>query len=328
MTHPQQTHGEGTERRERIVIIGSGPAGLTAAIYAQRAGLEPLVIGGAFPHVPGGQLTAAGVIENFPGFPDGIPGAELMDNMRRQALRLGARIEDDSAVSIALSERPFRVTLDGGSSVLTDALILATGASPRRLEVPGEEKYAGRGVSFCAACDGFLFRKKRVAVVGGGDTAMEEADYLSRLAASVTLIHRRDTFRASRAMEEKIRANPAISLVLNAAVQEVKGDGRRMNAVVLRDTRTGELSELPFDGLFVAAGRIPGSELVRGQADVDSQGYVVVAPGTSAASVPGLFAAGDVCDPTYRQAIAAAASGCRAALDAKNFLSQLKKTGG
>ena len=308
------------ERTEHLAIIGSGPAGLTAAIYAQRAGLSPLLIAGAFPLVPGGQLTGTSIIENFPGFPEGIPGPELVDGMRRQAIRLGARIEEDSASGIDVSSRPFRITLDGGDEVLADAVILATGAVPRRLEVPGEEKYAGRGVSYCATCDGFLFRKKRVAVVGGGDTAMEEADYLSRLASSVTLIHRRDAFRASRAMEERIRANPAISLVLSAEVQEVKGDGRRMSAVVLKDVRSGALSELPMDGLFVAAGRIPASSLVRGLAELDGAGHVAVAPGSSATSVPGLFAAGDVCDPIYRQAIVAAASGCRAALDAKRFL--------
>ena len=306
-----------------LVIIGSGPAGFTAAIYAARAGLEPTVIAGAFPNLPGGQLTTTTEIENFPGFPEGIAGSELMDRMRAQAERLGAKIVDDSVASIELTSRPFRIQLcDEAAPLAARAVILATGASALWLGAKGEELYKNRGVSACATCDGFFFRGVPVIVVGGGDAAMEEADYLSKLASHVTLVHRREGFRASKAMLDRVRNNPKITVLTCVAIDEVLGDGERMSGARLISCRDGSTREISAKGLFVAIGHRPNTDLIKGQAELDERGYLVVTPGTSKTSIPGLFGAGDVCDPVYRQAITAAASGCRAAIDAERFLNE------
>ena len=306
-----------------LTIIGSGPAGFTAAIYAARAGLAPLVIAGAFPNLPGGQLTTTTEVENFPGFPEGIQGGELMARMRAQAERFGAEVVDDNVESLDLSARPFRLTLgEQEAPHASRAVILATGASALWLGAKGEELYKNRGVSACATCDGFFFRGADVIVVGGGDAAMEEADYLARLARHVTLVHRREAFRASKAMVDRVRQNPRIAVETCQAIDEVLGDGKHMTGARLIDCRTGATREVEAQGLFVAIGHRPNVELVAGQAALDDRGYLDVRPGTSLTSVPGLFGAGDVCDPRYRQAITAAASGCRAALDAERFLDE------
>lgn len=309
-----------------IAIVGSGPAGFTAAIYAARAGLDPLLIAGAFPNLPGGQLTTTTEIENYPGFPEGIPGAELMERMRAQAERLGTTVVDDSVEKLDLSERPFRVELsEGGKAIRARTLVLATGASALWLGAKGEALYKNRGVSACATCDGFFFRGADVIVVGGGDAAMEEADFLSKLARHVTLVHRREGFRASKAMLERVFANPKITVLTCMAIDEVLGDGKRMTGARLISCRDGSTRELEAQGLFVAIGHRPNTDLVKGQAELDALGYLKVVPGTSHTSVPGLFGAGDVCDPRYRQAITAAGSGCRAAIDAERFLNDEKE---
>ncbi|MDR0966760.1 MAG: thioredoxin-disulfide reductase [Myxococcales bacterium] len=313
-----------------LVIIGSGPAGCTAAIYAARAGLDPLLITGAFPNLPGGQLTTTSEIENFPGFPEGIQGAELMERMRAQAERLGTTFVDDNVDRLDLGQggRPFQLHLSERSEpIVARAVILATGAEALWLGAKGEELYKNRGVSACATCDGFFFRGADVIVVGGGDAAMEEADFLSKLARHVTLIHRREGFRASKAMLDRVLANPKISVESCTLIDEVVGDGKRMTGARLKSCKDGSLRDIDAQGMFVAIGRRPNTALVKDlpQVELDELGYLKVAPGTSHTSVPGLFAAGDACDPIYRQAIAAAASGCRAALDAKRFLSEVEK---
>lgn len=304
-----------------LVVVGSGPAGFTAAIYAARAGLAPLLIAGAFPNLPGGQLTTTSEIENFPGFPDGIPGVELMERMRAQAERLGTEVIDDNVERLDLAGRPFRMELSDQAAVITArAIILATGASALWLGAKGEELYKNRGVSACATCDGFFFRGADVIVVGGGDAAMEEADFLSKLARHVTLVHRREGFRASKAMLDRVFANPKITVLTCMAIDEVLGDGKHMTGARLISCRDGSTRELEAQGLFVAIGHRPNTDLVKGQAELDALGYLTVTPGTSRTSIPGLFGAGDVCDPRYRQAITAAGSGCRAAIDAERFL--------
>lgn len=309
-----------------LAIIGSGPAGFTTAIYAARAGLEPLLIAGAFPNLPGGQLTTTSEIENFPGFPNGIPGAELMDRMRAQAERLGAEIIDDNVENLDLGSHPFRIALSERETAITArAVVLATGASALWLGAKGEDLYKNRGVSACATCDGFFFRGADVIVVGGGDAAMEEADFLSKLARHVTVVHRREGFRASKAMLDRVFDNPKITVLTCMAVDEVLGDGKKMTGARLISCRDGSTRELEAQGLFVAIGHRPNTDLVKGQADLDALGYLKVTPGTSQTSIPGLFGAGDVCDPLYRQAITAAGSGCRAAIDAERFLNEQKE---
>jgi len=301
-----------------VIIIGSGPAGYTAAVYAARAELNPLVFEGMdF----GGLLMQTTEVENFPGFPGGIMGPTLMENMRNQAERFGADLRMEDVV---------RVELDGDiKKVFTDdeefharTVILVTGAAPRYLGVPGEEKLLGHGVSACATCDGFFFKDRQIAVIGGGDSAMEEADFLTRFGEKVTLIHRRDEFRASKIMEERARNNPKIDMIMNAAVVEVLGEGT-VQGLRLQDTVTGETREIPMDAMFVAIGHDPRTEVFAGQVELQDNGYVKVAEPSTATSVPGVFAAGDLVDSRYQQAVTAAGSGCRAALDAEAYLAAL-----
>jgi thioredoxin reductase (NADPH) len=299
-----------------VVIIGSGPAGLTAALYAARANLFPLVIEG---HEPGGQLTLTSIIENFPGFPDGLDGTLLMQNMRDQAKRFGADVISGTVKAVDLQHRPFTLTLEEGE-VKTRALIIATGASARLLGLPSERALMGKGVSTCATCDGFFFRGRPIAVVGGGDSALEEAVYLTKFASKVTLVHRRDKLRGSKIMQDKAFANAKIDVRWNSEVDHVQGlEKGEMTGIVLRDTVTGETSELALDGMFVAIGHTPNTSLFKGQLDMDTNGYLVTHDGMKT-SVPGVFAAGDVQDHVYRQAITAAGTGCQAALDAERFL--------
>ena len=298
-----------------VIIIGSGPAGYTAAIYAARAQLKPLVFEGT---QFGGALMTTTEVENYPGFREGITGPELMDEMREQALRFGAdlRMEDVEAVDLS---GPVKSVTVGDETHQARAVILAMGAAARHLGVPGEEALTGMGVSTCATCDGFFFRDEDIVVVGGGDSAMEEATFLTRFARSVTLIHRRDEFRASKIMLERARANEKITFLTNTEITEVEGDPK-VTGVRLRNTATGEESKLAVTGVFVAIGHDPRSELVRGQVDLDDEGYVVTAGRTTYTSVDGVFAAGDLVDHTYRQAITAAGSGCSAAIDTERWL--------
>jgi len=299
---------------ERVAIIGSGPAGLTAAIYAARAELAPIVFEGA---QAGGQLTLTTDVENYPGFPEGVMGPELMELLRRQAQRFGARLEAADVTALDLSARPFSLDA-GGRQHRADSIIAATGAEARWLKVPGEERLRGYGVSACATCDGFFFKQKAVAVVGGGDTAMEEALFLTRFASRVTVVHRRDELRASAIMARRVLEHPSVGVRWNSVVQEILGEGA-VTAVRLRDVVTGTVEDLPVDGVFVAIGHDPATELFRGQLDLDDKGYLRTT-GNTMTSVPGVFAAGDVADFSYRQAVTAAAMGCRAAIDAERWL--------
>ncbi|RKR89289.1 thioredoxin reductase (NADPH) [Micromonospora pisi] len=310
-----------------LIIIGSGPAGYTAAVYAARANLNPLVIEGV---QSGGALMTTTEIENFPGFPDGILGPELMDSMRKQAERFGAEFitDDVSRVELADTGKPgsdaVSVVYVGETAYRAKAVILSTGSAWRPLGVPGEQEYLGHGVSSCATCDGFFFRGQEIVVVGGGDSAMEEANFLTKFASSVTIVHRRDSFRASKIMAERALANEKIRVEWNSMVEEVLGADGKVSGVRLRNVHTGEAKVLDVAGVFVAIGHDPRSELFRGQVELDENGYVRVnAPGTTT-SVPGVFAAGDLVDHTYRQAITAAGTGCAAALDAERFLATLE----
>ena len=299
-----------------VVIIGSGPAGLTAALYTARANLQPLVIEGL---QPGGQLTITTMVENWPGHKDGVMGPQLMADMRAQAEHFGTAFLAGLVERVDLSQRPFTLTLDGGQILRSRTLIVATGASAKLLGLPSEMKLMGRGVSTCATCDGFFFRNRPVAIVGGGDTALEEAIYLSKLASHVTVIHRRDTLRASKIMQDKAFANPKISFRWNTAVEEIVADERGdVNGARLRDTKTGAVDTLAVDGVFVAIGHTPNTGLFKGQLDMDEGGYLVTRGVKT--NVPGVYAAGDVQDPVYRQAITSAGAGCMAAIDAERWL--------
>ncbi|MCI0636867.1 MAG: thioredoxin-disulfide reductase [Actinobacteria bacterium] len=302
------------EERE-VVILGSGPAGYTAALYAARANLKPLLLKGL---EAGGQLMLTTDVENYPGFADGILGPELMDAFEKQAGRFDAEIVALAATRVDLSERPFGVWA-GDQEWRARTMILATGASAKWLGVPGEETLRGRGVSACATCDGFFFRDRRLVVVGGGDTAMEEATFLTKFASSVTIVHRRGEFRASKIMQDRALANPKIDVVWHSVVEEILGEGA-VTGVRLRDVRTDEARELETDGVFMAIGHTPNTDLVKGQLDLTDAGYVVIEEPTTKTSVPGSFAAGDVTDVIYRQAVTAAGQGCKAAIDAERFL--------
>ncbi|WP_432497613.1 thioredoxin-disulfide reductase [Kineococcus gypseus] len=303
-----------------VVVVGSGPSGYTAAIYAARAGLEPVVIAGAV--TAGGALVQTTEVENFPGFPDGVMGPDLMDSMQRQAERFGADLVFDDAVELDLTG-PVKVVRDRtGRTYRSRAVVLATGSGYRRLDVPGEERLTGHGVSWCATCDGFFFRGKDVVVVGGGDSAVEEATFLTRFASSVTLVHRRDTLRASKIMAERAAADPRITFAWNSEVVEVLGE-EKVEAVTLRDSRSGEQRRLETAGVFIAIGHDPRSELLKGQVRTDSEGYVLVDSPTTHTNLPGVFACGDLVDSRYRQAITASGTGCAAALDAERYLTSL-----
>ena len=308
-----------TTHHKKVVIIGSGPAGYTAAIYAARAMLEPVLFEGI---QPGGQLTITTDVENYPGFADVIQGPWLMEQMRAQAEHVGTRIIADHVATLDLSRRPFRMVTEGGETYLADVVILATGAQARWLGLPSEEAYRGFGVSACATCDGFFYRGKEVVVVGGGNTAVEEALFLTNFAAKVTVVHRRDGFRAEKILQERLFAHPKVAVVWNAEVAEIVGaeEPTRVTGVMLRDTRTGELTRLAADGVFIAIGHAPSTELVKDQLKLKPNGYVWTAPDSTATSVPGVFAAGDVADDVYRQAVTAAGRGCMAALETERFL--------
>lgn len=304
-----------------VIIIGSGPAGYTAAIYLGRAGYHPLVIAGAL--TPGGQLVNTTEVENFPGFPDGILGPDLMDAMQRQAEKFGAELVWDDVVSVDLSGDEKIVTCDQGDIFRARAVVITTGSQVRKLGVPGEEEFSGRGISYCATCDGFFFRGKPIVVVGGGDSAFEEANFLTRFGSSVTLIHRRSEFRASKIMVERAQTNDKIQFMLDSVVERVNGSSDNgAESVVVRNVRTGETSEIPANGIFVAIGHTPATAFLGSAVELDEDGYIIVDGASTRTSTPGVFAAGDVVDRQYRQAISAAGMGCRAALDAQEYLTK------
>lgn len=308
-------------RSVRCVIIGSGPAGYTAAIYAARALLNPVLIAGI---QPGGQLTITTDVENYPGFADVIQGPWLMDQMKAQAEHVGAECVSDIVLKADLSRRPFHLVCDSGAEYLAETLIIATGAQAKWLGLPSEQKFQGFGVSACATCDGFFYRGKEVVVVGGGNTAVEEALFLTNFAAKVTLVHRRDELRAERILQQRLFAHPKIEVVWDSAVEAVLGteDPLGVTGVALRNLKTDTLTEIPCDGLFVAIGHAPASELFKGQLEMDRQGYIKVRPGTAATAIRGVWAAGDVTDDVYRQAVTAAGMGCMAALEAVRLLAE------
>ena len=309
----------GTPTHAKVVIVGSGPAGYTAAIYAARAMLEPILLQGI---QPGGQLTITTDVENYPGFADVIQGPWLMEQMQKQAEHVGTRVVTDHVNKVELARRPFRIACDSGDVYLADTVIIATGAQARWLELPSEQKFRGYGVSACATCDGFFYRAKQVLVVGGGNTAVEEALFLTNFASKVTLIHRRDTLRAERILQDRLFKNPKIEVLWDTALEEVAGDESplKVRRVVLRNLKARALMERPMDGVFIAIGHTPASDLFAGQLDMKSSGYIKTAPFSTSTSVPGVFAAGDVTDDTYRQAVTAAGQGCMAALEAERFL--------
>jgi len=306
-------------RHSRVIVLGSGPAGYTAAIYAARAMLEPMLIAG---FEPGGQLMITTDVENYPGFAEPIQGPWLMDQMRAQAEHVGTKLVSDHIVEARLGRRPFELLGDCGQVYTCDALIIATGAKARWLGLPSEEEFKGFGVSACATCDGFFFRGKRVIVVGGGNTAVEEAIYLSNIAAHVTVVHRRDKLRCERVLHERLRKRPNVEILFDHAIDEILGDAdpRGVTHVRARNTRTGAFSRIPADGVFVAIGHHPASELFRDQLTLKPSGYIAVEPGTTRTNIPGVFAAGDVADEIYRQAVTAAGLGCMAALEVEKYL--------
>lgn len=301
----------------KTIIIGTGPAGLTAAIYLARANMEPLVIEG---WQPGGQLTTTTEVENFPGFPEGILGSELMSNMRKQAQRFGATFKTGSVKSVDFSKRPYTLEVEGIGQLQAESVIISTGASAKYLGIPGEQDNLGRGVSTCATCDGFFFRGKKIIVIGGGDSAMEEASFLTRFATEVRIVNRREELRASKIMQDRARGNEKITWSLNRTPLEVVPGDIGLKGLRVRNNETGEEELLEADGVFVAIGHTPNTGFLGGQITTDEQGYIIVKPGTSETNIPGVFACGDVQDKIYRQAITAAGSGCMAALDCERFL--------
>jgi thioredoxin reductase (NADPH) len=303
----------------KVVIIGSGPAGYTAAIYAARAMLEPILIQGS---QPGGQLTITTDVENYPGFADVIQGPWLMEQLEKQAGHVGTRLVTDHVNKVDLSHRPFRLECESGDVYLAEAVVIATGAQARWLEISSEQKFRGFGVSACATCDGFFYRGKRVFVIGGGNTAVEEALFLTNFADDVTVVHRRDAFRAEKILQERLFKHPKIKVMWDNMVDEIIGGGepQKVTTIRLRNVKTGVLTELPVDGVFIAIGHVPATELFVGQVAMKPSGYIITAPDSTATSVPGVFAAGDVTDEIFRQAVTAAGQGCMAALEAEKFL--------
>jgi thioredoxin reductase (NADPH) len=310
------------ENHRKVIVVGSGPAGYTAALYSARADLRPLVFEGS---QYGGALMNTTEVENFPGFPTGIMGPDLMNEIRAQAERFGAELVSDDVVSVELSG-PVKIVRTLSGEYTADAVILAMGSAYKKLGIPREDELSGHGVSWCATCDGFFFRGQHIVVVGGGDTAMEEATFLTRFAETVTVVHRRDRLRASRIMAERAEANPKISFAWHSEVAEIHGD-HKVTGLTLRDTRTGELRQLEATGLFIAIGHDPRSELVKGQVELDDEGYILTDGRSTRTNLAGVFAAGDVVDHVYRQAITAAGTGCQAALDAEKFLAALESVG-
>lgn len=308
-----------TDHSTKVLILGSGPAGCTAAIYAARANLRPILVAGL---QPGGQLTITNDVENYPGFAQAVQGPWLMEQMQAQAEHVGTRFLQDMIVSVDLSQRPFVAIGDSGDRYIGETLVICTGASARWLGLPSEQKFQGAGVSACATCDGFFFRGKQVAVVGGGNTAVEEAIYLAGLASHVTVIHRRDAFRAEKIGQDRLFALPNVSVIWDSAVDEVIGDDMPpgVTGLRIRNVKDGRMSELKIDGLFIAIGHDPNTALFKGQLAMDEEGYIITRPGTTETSVPGVFAAGDVQDKIYRQAVTAAGTGCMSALEADRFL--------
>lgn len=308
------------DNHHKVIIIGSGPAGLTAALYNARANLDPVVFEGM---QPGGQLTITTEVENFPGFEEGIQGPELMDVMRKQAQRFGAKTFFKEVTKVDFSERPFKVWTEKELHT-ADAVIISTGATAKWLGIPSEEEYKGYGVSACATCDGFFFKNQKVIVIGGGDSAMEEANYLTKFASEVLIVHRREEFRASKIMHERAEKNPKIKFALNKVVKEILGEnknGRKMvTGAILEDTRDGSTEQVEVDGIFLAIGHKPNTDLFKGQLEMDETGYLIVKGSSTYTNVPGVFAAGDVADHVYRQAVTAAGMGCRAAIDAERWL--------
>ena len=308
------------EQHHKLIILGSGPAGLTAAIYAARAILEPVVVSG---REAGGQLMITSDVENYPGFPEGIMGPEMMDLLRAQATRFGTEFFSGDVVDVDLSERPFKLTLENKDTLSCDSLIISTGASARWLGMDSEKEFSGKGVSACATCDGFFFRDQDVGVVGGGDTALEEALYLANICKSVTLIHRRDEFRGSKIMQKRAINHEKISIFWNTVVEEVLGDPKAgMTSLKVKNAKNQQVTEHPITGLFVAIGHTPNTKLFKGKLNLNENGYVKVTPGTTYTSVEGVFASGDVQDHVYRQAVTAAGTGCMAAIDAERWLAE------
>lgn len=304
---------------EKVVIVGSGPAGYTAAIYASRADLKPLVFEGI---QPGGQLTTTTDVENFPGFPEGIMGPELMMAMKKQAERFGTRVKNNMVTKADLSQRPFTLTLDNGDVVKTETLIISTGATAKYLGLDKEEELIGKGVSACATCDGFFYRDQIVHVIGGGDTAMEEADFLTKFASKVYVIHRRDTLRASKAMQERAFKNPKIEFLWDSSVTELLSDEKGLNGIMVKNLKTDEVTKRDTHGLFYAIGHTPNTGFLNGQVKLDDHGFIITAGKHPDTNIPGVFACGDVQDSYYRQAISAAGSGCEAAMQAEKFLTE------
>ncbi|OKY56212.1 thioredoxin-disulfide reductase [Gardnerella vaginalis] len=308
---------------KKVIIIGSGPAGYTAALYLARAGYTPLVIAGAL--TPGGQLMNTTEVENYPGFVDGILGPDLMEAMQKQAEKFGAQIILNDVVSVDFKDDLKTVTTDDGETYIANAVIISTGSQVRKLGVPGEQEYSGRGVSYCATCDGFFFRGKPIVVVGGGDSAFEEALFLTRFGSSVTLIHRRDSFRASKIMIDRARKNEKIKFVLNSVVQSINGSNEDAQSVTVKNVVTGETQDIEASGIFVAIGHLPSTSFLNNSIALNEDGTISVQGASTKTSIPGIFAAGDVVDSVYRQAISAAGMGCRAALDAQAYLNDLSE---